>query len=126
MALRDDFPEAGEEYMGGLSDGWCYETSFAGASLQDSFDMIRRFLEEEGYDDVPLPADAEELLLFKTPIRNRQIVLFEDSGYVHNPIKILFPRTTRLKHQLILQLYNEQAPGHLVRFHRVDVRRKSS
>lgn len=112
--------------MGGLSDGWCYETSFAGASLQDSFDMIRRFLEEEGYDDVPLPADAEELLLFKTPIRNRQIVLFEDSGYVHNPIKILFPRTTRLKHQLILQLYNEQAPGHLVRFHRVDVRRKSS
>lgn len=110
--------------MGGLSDGWCYETAFAGATLQDSFEMVRQFLEEEGYEEVPLPADAEELLLFKTKVRNRQIVLFEDSGYVHNPIKILFPRTPRLKHQLILQVYNEQAPRHLARFHRVDVRSK--
>jgi len=43
MALRDDFPESKEEYMGGLSDGWCYENIFAGATMQVAFDMIKTF-----------------------------------------------------------------------------------
>jgi hypothetical protein len=119
MAMRDDFPESGEEYMGGLSDGWRYETSFAGSNLQHTFEMIQTFLEEEGYDDIPLPADAKELLLFKIPTRNRQILLFENNGYVHNPIKILFPKSSRLKTQLTLQIFNEFAENHLIKFHNV-------
>ncbi len=124
MALRDDFPKAKEEYMGGLSDGWCYETNFAGASLEVSFNMVKTFLEEEGYGDIPLPADAEELLLFKIPTRNQQILMFEDNGYVHNPIKILFPNKNRIKNTLILRIYNELAPNHLLKFHKVEERRK--
>jgi hypothetical protein len=117
MALRDDFPPAKVEYMGGLSDGWCYETNFAGATLQATFEMIKTFLEEEGYGDIPLPADAEELLMFKIPTRNRQILMFEDNGYVHNPIKILFPPKSRIKNSLILKIYNELAPDHFLKFH---------
>ncbi len=123
MGLRNNFPDTGE-YMGGYSDGWCYETAFMGSSLQHCFDMVRIFLEEEGYGHIPLPADAKELLLFKIPTRNRQIILFEDNGYVHNPIKILFPANDRKQKKLLLQVYNELLPDHLIRFHKVVERRK--
>lgn len=118
MALRDNFPEAGETYVGGLSDGWKYETIFTGSSLQAAYEMIQAFLEEEGYDEIPLPTDSEELSLFKIPTRNKQILMFEDNGYVHNPIKILFH--PRRKHTLILQVFNELHPNHLLRFHRIE------
>ena len=124
MALRDNFPLKGEEYLGGISDGWLYETTFAGASLEKSYEMIKTFLDEEGYEDIPLPNDAEELLLFKIPTRNRQIILFEDNGYVHNPIKILFPKNSRIRSKLILQVFNEEVTNHLLRFHSV-LERKS-
>lgn len=119
MALRDNFPPAGDEFMGGYSDGWCYETVFAGSNLQHSLDMIATFLEEEGYGDVPLPNSAEDLLLFKIPTRNRQIVLFEENGYAHNPVKILFPEKSKIKSKLILRIYNEAIPDHLIKFHNV-------
>jgi len=119
MALRDNFPPAGSDYLGGESDGYEYRTVFAGSSLELSFSMIRQFLKEEGYGDIPLPRSAEELLLFRLPTRNRQILLFEDNGYVHNPVKILFPLDRRRKNTLILCLYNEAAPDHLLRFHGV-------
>ena len=59
--IRSDFPPDGSTYEGGKSDGWQYQVRFAGANLQATFDMIRTFLEDEGYEDVPLPADAKEL-----------------------------------------------------------------
>jgi hypothetical protein len=119
MALREDFPEFGSDYLGGESDGYEYRTVFAGARLQQSYDMIRQFLKEEGFADVPLPKDAQELELFRLPTRNKQILLFEDNGYVHNPIKILFPADRRKRSTLILCIYNEQYPDHLLKFHRV-------
>ena len=115
--LRENFPAAGEEYMGEPCDGIVYRTTFAGSSLQASFEMIQSFLIEEGYANVPLPCDAVELLEFKLNTRNRQILMFEDNGYCHNPIKILFPRDPRQKKQLTLEVYNERAPHHLLRFH---------
>lgn len=118
MPLRHEFPAAGTEYLGGTSDGYLYQTAFAGGSLAHSFEMVRQFLVEEGYGELPLPKDLEELKRFRLPSRNRQMLLFEDSGYVHNPIKILFPRDARQKRALILEIYNEQAPNHLLRFHR--------
>jgi len=117
MALREDFPAAGTSYLGGDSDGWEYRTTFAGSSLQATYDMIVQFLEEEGYSDVPLPTDAEELLLFRWPTRNKQVLLFMDNGYVHNPIKILFPLDGRKRTTLTLYVYNEQSPNHLLKFH---------
>jgi len=119
MAMRDDFPEAGSDYMGGECDGYEYRTIFAGTSLEHSFQMIRAFLQEEGYEDIPLPKNAEELSLFRLPTRNRQILLFEDNGYAHNPVKILFPPDRRKRTALILCLYNEKDPEHLLKFHRV-------
>ena len=105
--------------MGGESDGYEYRTVFAGSNLEATYDMVRQFLKEEGYGDVPVPRDAAELKLFRLPTRNRQILLFEDNGYVHNPVKILFPVDRRKRSTLILCLYNEQDDKHLLKFHRV-------
>jgi hypothetical protein len=117
MSIREQFPTADTDYLGGLSDGCVYRTEFAGRNMEACYDMVCQFLQEEGYGDVPLPANASELLLFRTPPR-RQLDLFEDNGYLHNPIKILFPVDGRKKNRLILEIYNEQAPQHLLRFHR--------
>ncbi len=119
MPLREDFPPAGTVYLGGESDGYEYRTVFGGSRLEATFAMVRQFLAEEGYGDIPLPADVSELLLFRLPTRNKQILLFEDNGYVHNPVKILFPSDRRKRSTLILCLYNEADPKHLLKFHRV-------
>ena len=118
MALRDGFPPEGLEYVGGESDGFEYKTVFSGMNLKYSYDMIKAFLIEEGYEDVPIPKTLEELNLFRLPTRNRQILLFEDNGYAHLPIKILFPVDGRNKRKLILSIYNEEAEDALLRFHR--------
>ena len=119
MPLREEFPEAGSDYMGGTSDGYEYQTIFAGARLQATYDMVRQFLKEEGYAEVPLPKDAEELKLFRLPTRNKQLLMFEDNGYIHNPVKIIFPYDGRNKNTLILCVYNEKDPQHLLKFHRI-------
>lgn len=119
MPLREEFPEAGSDYMGGTSDGYEYQTIFAGSRLHASYDMVRQFLKEEGYEDLPIPKDAEELKLFRLPSRNKQLLMFEDNGYIHNPIKILFPYDGRNKNTLILCVYNEKDPQHLLKFHRI-------
>lgn len=126
MALRDDFPPAGSDYMGGESDGYEYKTVFSGSKLEISYGMVRQFLKEEGYAEVPLPRNADELALFRLPTRNRQILLFEDNGYVHNQVKILFPTDRRKRSTLILCLYNESDPEHLLKFHRVNSRQTNS
>jgi hypothetical protein len=118
MALRDEFPPKGSDYLGGESDGYVYRTIFSGSSLETSYQMIRQFLQEEGYDDIPLPVDSKELKRFRLSTRNKQILLFEDNGYVHNPVKILFPLDGRQKRTLILELFNESAEHHLLRFHK--------
>lgn len=117
MALRDEFPPAGTEYLGGHSDGLVYRTAFTAKTIEQAYEMVRRFLVEEGYGDVPLPEDAATLQKFRLRTRNRQILLFEDNGYVHNPIKILFPTDARRRCTLLLEIYNEKAPNHLLRFH---------
>ncbi|MEY4135497.1 MAG: hypothetical protein ACOYOO_07675 [Saprospiraceae bacterium] len=124
MALRDNFPEPGSDYLGGESDGYEYCTVFSGSTLENSYAMLRQFLKEEGYADIPLPKDAQELSMFRLQTRNRQILMFEDNGYVHNPIKILFPEDRRKRNTLILCVYNENDPLHLLRFHRIEERNK--
>ena len=118
VGIRHTFPAAGSAYQGGESDGYCYRTVFAGSSLAHTYDMVRQFLREEDYGHLPLPADLVELQAFQYKVRRSQILLFEDNGYVHNPIKILFPNNRKGNKQLILEVYNEAAPGHLLRFHR--------
>lgn len=118
VPMREQFPQAGSDYMGGSSDGWEYRSVFAGSKLASTYDMVRQFLREEGYGDVPLPASADELRLFKRP-RNAQLQLFGERGYIHNPIKILFPYPPAPRNALTLCIYNEQADGHLLRFHGV-------
>ena len=118
MSIREDFPSSEmASSTGGESDGIVYRTAFTGATLERAYDLVIQFLKQEGYGDLPMPANAEELQLFKLASRNKQILLFEDNGYVHNPIKILFPNDGRKKNTLILEIYNENAPNHLLRFH---------
>ncbi len=117
VPIRVKFPQAGEEYMGGHSDGYIYRSVFAGSSLIQSYDMVKSFLQEEGYGDIPLPKDIKELEFFKLNTRNQQVLLFEDNGYVHNPVKILFPIDRRKKYTLELLLFNESSDDHLLKFH---------
>ncbi len=116
VPMREQFPTADAAYLGGHSDGWEYRSVFAGSTLANSYAMVRQFLEEEGYADVPIPVSADELRLFRRP-KARQLQLFGEHGYVHNPIKILFHSDPKKRNTLILCVYNEQVPGHLLRFH---------
>lgn len=115
VPMRTQFPEAGSNYLGGSSDGWEYRTAFTGSKLAFAYEMLKQFLVEEGYADIPLPETAAELKLFKKP-RSLQLQLFAERGYAHNPIKILFPGQ---RNTLLLCVYNEREPGHLLRFHGV-------
>ncbi len=118
VPMREEFPPAGSEYLGGTSDGREYRTVFAGSKLAYTYEMVKQFLREEGYGDVPLPETAEELKLFKRP-HGRQLQLFSERGYIHNPVKILFPNGRGQRNTLILCVFNEKAPRHLLHFHGV-------
>lgn len=118
MRLRESFPAAGSHYLGGESDGYEYHTTFSGSSLRASYDMVKSFLQEEGYGDIPIPKDLEELVQFRLSTRNKQILLFDDNGYCHNPVKILFPLDRRKRRTILLYLYNENDPHHLLKFHK--------
>ena len=116
--LRHDFPAEGEERFGGRSDGYCFTVLFAAGRVAQSYDMLREFLGEQGYAGVPVPADVEELRAFRIPARLRQqLSLFTADGYVHNPLRILFPPKGGRRGALELRLYNESVSGHLLRFH---------
>jgi hypothetical protein len=118
--IRYNFPAEGEEAAGGQSDGYCFRVTFAAGRLERTYEMVLAFLEEEGYGTLPLPKDAEELRLFRMPPKLRhQLSLFGDNGYVHNPVKILFPVPAGRRGALIVELYNVSCPDHLVRFHRL-------
>lgn len=116
VPMREQFPVAGADYMGGQSDGYEYRSTFAGSKLAYTYDMVREFLIEEGYGDIPLPETVEVLRLFRQP-RQAQLRFFEERGYIHNPIKILFPNPPRQRNSLTLVICNEKAENHLLRFH---------
>jgi len=117
--LRSGFPAAGSDYEGGVSDGCCYRIVFSSGRFEASFNLLRDFLREEGYQDLPLPQNTEELLRFRLPPKLRhQLSIFGDNGYVHNPIKILFPLKPARRGELILEVYNDGLSDHLLRFHR--------
>lgn len=119
--IRYNFPAAGETVEGGSSeDGYRYRVVFAAGRLERSYEMVKAFLEEQGYGQLPLPRDADELRQFRLPPKLRhQLSLFGDNGYVHNPVKILFPVPAGRRGALILELYNEANQNHLLRFHRM-------
>ena len=117
--IRQQFPPAGPVAEGGHSDGYCYRIPFAAGKLAATYTLITAFLQEQGYGDVPLPADVEELKRFRLPPKLRhQLSLFGEDGYVHNPIKILFPTPAGRRGALLLEIYDEAEPGHLLKFHR--------
>lgn len=118
VPIREQFPPAGSDYLGGHSDGWEYRSIFGGSKLEYTYEMVKQFLQEEGYGDVPLPSGADELKLFRRP-RQKQLQLFAERGYIHNPIKILFSNERGQRNNIILCIYNEQEPDHLLRFHGV-------
>ena len=120
MSLSESFPEKGSSYQGGKSDGWEYRIVFAGGTYDKSLHMISEFLKEEGFDGLPLPQNAKQLKLFRFQ-KHHQIPMFKEKGYIHNPIKILFPAAgTEKRGALILCVYNKNVEGHLLKFHGVE------
>ena len=117
LPLRTNFPTAEADFPAGESDGKICKVVFRGKNGAAVYALVKAYLNDQGYGDVPLPADFTELSKFRIPARNKQILLFEDNGYVHNPVKILFPKTGTSDKILTLELYNENAVGHLLRFH---------
>ena len=118
MTLRENFPPYGSEVLGGVSDGLVYTTAFVGTSLTDTLALIRLFLDEQGYAEVPLPRTTDEMLAFRQPERGCHPNLFEQPSYAHNPVRLTLPKRDRLRRKLVVELYNESAPEHLLRFHR--------
>ena len=118
MAIRHDFPPYGSAVHGGESDGLVYRTAFRGTSLDDTLAMVRAFLDEEGYANVPLPPGGAAMLAFLRPEEGRHPHLFERPDYAHNPVRLVLPARDRLRRKLVVELYNEAAPDHLLRFHR--------
>ncbi|WP_216650083.1 hypothetical protein [Lewinella sp. W8] len=117
--LRYNFPTEPGEVEGGHSDGYCFRMVFAGGRYENSYQMVRAFLLEQGYAATPIPQTAEELSYFRLPQKLRhQLSLFGEDGYVHNPVKILYPPPGGRRGSLILELYHEAAKDHLLRFHR--------
>lgn len=117
--LRYNFPEAGPVAKGGHSDGYCYRIVFAAGRMERSYELVLAFLREEGYGELPFPADVEELRRFRLPPKLRhQLSLFGEDGYVHNPVKILFPTPAGRRGGLVLELYDELGADHLLKFHR--------
>lgn len=116
VPIRQAFPPAGADFEGGHSDGYEYRCVFGGARLENTYAMVCQFLVEHGYGDVPVPDSAADLRLFRRP-RGGQLQLFAERGYAHNPIKILFPQDKKLRNALILCIFDENAPRHLLRFH---------
>lgn len=115
--IRAVFPPDNSNHLGGTSDGLRYRTVFGGTSLEQSYGMLRQFLAEEGYKDLPLPADGTALKLFRHPPSKKAIKLFEEYGYVHYPIKIFFHPHLSKEHTLILYIYNENTGQSLLHFH---------
>lgn len=117
MSIRSNFPSESEDIQGGESDGIVFSTVFAGTTYSNSFQMIVEFLKEEGYDNVPLPKDFNELKLFRSKCLKNQLKLFDDIGYQHFPIKILFPELRKYPRKaLLLKIYNEDVDDNLLRF----------
>lgn len=111
------FPPENSNHLGGTSDGLRYRTVFGGTSLEQSYGMLRQFLAEEGYEDLPLPTDAAALKLFRHPPVKKAMKLFEEYGYVHYPIKIYFHPLLSKEHTLILYIYNQKVSQSLLHFH---------
>ena len=118
MQVRHDFPPYGSDAHGGESDGLVYRTAFAGSSMTATLAMVREFLTEHGYGEVPLPATDEEMLSFLQPEQGRHPHLFEEPDYAHYPVRLVLPKRDRRRRKLIVELYNEAAPDSLLRFHR--------
>ena len=118
MALRNEFPPYGSEVLGGTSDGLVYRTAFAGSSMDATLAMVRSFLDEEGYEEIPIPTSAEQMLAFLRPEHGRHPHLFEQPDYPHYPVRLVLPKRDRLRRKLVVELYNEAAPDALLRFHR--------
>ena len=119
LQLRRNFPEAGQVAEGGTSDGYRYRIEFAAGRYEATYGLLVSFLREQGYANVVIPRDYNELKAFRLPAKLRhQLSLFGDDGYVHNPLKILFPKPAGRRGALVLELFNEADPQHLLKFHR--------
>ena len=101
--FRYNFPKEGVDGF----DGYTYTKIFGGDSLDEAYDKLKEFLENNGYADIPVPNDTDELyLLFGSD---------EEESYKHNPISISFSPYN--KTEIWLTLHNEDYPNHLLLFH---------
>ena len=58
--IRKNFPKKEGHIEGGYSDGSRFQHDFIGETDEESLMMLRQFLDEQGFEDIPLPI-AERL-----------------------------------------------------------------
>ena len=117
MSIRLNFPTETDDNQGGVSDGVVFTTVFAGSTYVNTFEMVKEFLKENDFGDLPLPKNFEELKLFRLKCMKNQLKLFDDIGYQHYPIKIIFPEPKKYPRKaLMLKIYNENVEDNLLRF----------
>ena len=88
-------------------DGWVYQTAFDGDTEEESFDNLRKFLQENGFGDIPMPQNARRLWFdYLRPDDNGNFVRF-----IWHPI--IISQSEYHKNGLVLSIYNEQIEDHL-------------
>lgn len=103
-SIRNNFPQSREEG----SDGYAFTRIFSGRTTIEAYEKLKIFLSENGYRDIPVPEDLDELYLMMGEDRL-------EGKYKHNPIEIsFFSYNTK---QLLLTIYDESYPNHLLLFH---------
>jgi hypothetical protein len=58
--IKTNFPKKEGHYEGGYSNGYMFQIDFIGKSDEESITMLRLFLDNHGFQDIPLPS-AERL-----------------------------------------------------------------
>ena len=73
MSIRLYFPTETDDNQGGVSDGVVFTTVFAGSTYVNTFEMVKEFLKENDFGDLPLPKNFEELKLFRLKCMKNQL-----------------------------------------------------
>ena len=103
--IRNNFPKKEGHIEGGYSDGSRFQHDFIGETDEESLMMLRQFLDEQGFEDIPLPIAERLWWDYFQPDSHGNLGCF-----VWHPI-IVAPSSYG-NNGLALYIYNVESPEH--------------
>ena len=103
--IKNNFPKNMEEYKGGKSDGWCFRIDLWAETENKVIEMIKEFLNNEGYSDIPIPKAERLWWDYLRPDSNGI-----EGSFIWYPIQIY--QNSYKKNAVSLFIYNENHPEH--------------